>query len=777
MIGQPLPRIEDFRLLTGAGRYVDDVPDDDDLHMFFVRSPVAAGRIKAIDCAAARQAPGVVAVYTARDLASAGVGTLRSAMQVKRSDGSPMLRTDCPLLADGHVQFAGDPIVTIVADTPAAARDAAEMVVLDIDESAAVLDVREAMTPGAPVVWPGAGDNEVFCFQRGDLAAVETAMATASHRIRAEMSVSRVSANPLETRGARSLFDPETGRSTLWTGTQVPHRFAEAMARTIGIEPDDLHLAGIDIGGGFGMRNTTSREGAVVVWAARRLGRPVRWIASRSEGLISDPHGRDRFTTAELALDADYRFLALKVEALGSVGGYVAPNGLISLTQHFSGLTGVYHFPAAHFAIRGVMTNNQQTTPYRGAGRPEATYTIERLIDIAARRLGIDRIELRSRNMLTAEDMPCRTALDFTIDSGDFPAAMHIAQAEADWSGFAARRRDSLARGKLRGRGLAMAIEGAGGPYGNPNGEFAELRFEPGTGTLTAAIGSSDSGQGHRTTFAQLVASDLGLSPSAIAIETGDTDKVRNGFGSVGSRTVISAGTALRVVCQRVIETGRILAAERLGAEPYGIEFRDGIFEIPGTNRNVGLVELAKEHGAVLSVADTIAPEDATFPNACHICEVEVDPATGATDIKRYTVVDDVGTVLNPLLMKGQIHGGIAQGVGQALMEQIVYDESGQLLTGSFMDYAMPRAANFPFIEVLSNPVPTSRNPLGAKGAGEAGTVGGLPVVISAVCDALAELGIEHIDMPATPARVWQAIRDKQVESDAQGAPERPQAL
>jgi carbon-monoxide dehydrogenase large subunit len=758
-IGDPRTRVEDNRLVTGGGRYVDDVRRPDELAMVFLRSPVAAGRIASLDSAAALEMPGVVGVFTGQDLQADGIGVLRSGIKVERPGGDPMLETDCPLLATDHVQFAGDPVAAVVAESRAEALDAAEAIVLEVDEAPAVADVRKAVELGAPVVWPGAPDNIVFRFERGDAEAVDKAFGDAAQTVSLDLEITRVTACPLEPRGALADFDAESGRSTLWMATQVPHRFAAGIASVLGIDKADLHLAGIDIGGGFGMRNATSREGAVAVWVSRKLKRPVRWISTRTEGFESDPQGRDRFTRAELALDADGRFLAVRVTALGNVGGYVATNGLVSLIQHFAGLAGVYDIPAIRFSMTGVLTNTQVTAPYRGAGRPEATYTIERLIDVAARRLGIGRAEIRSRNMLKPEDLPCRTALGFNYDSGDFPKAMALAMDAADWDGFEARRQQSASAGKLRGLGIAMSIEGAGGPYGNPSGEFAELNFD-GDGRLHVLIGSGDSGQGHRTTFAQVAADALQIDPAEIVVETGDTDRIRDGYGSVGSRTVISAGTAVTTIAKRLVEAGKALAAAELGTDADEIDYSDGIYRAAGTNQSIALSELARRHREALTIADVVAPDDATFPNGCHICEVEIDPETGKTDLLGYTVVDDVGTVINPLLMKGQMHGGVTQGIGQAMAERVVYDDNGQLVTGSFMDYAMPRAADTVMFDVRSNPVPTPTNPLGAKGAGEAGTVGALPVMISAVCDALAPLGIEHLDMPATPMRVWQAIRE-----------------
>ncbi len=757
-IGDPRPRVEDARLLAGRGLFVDDIERSDELTMVLVRSLVPAGRIVGIDDEAAGAMPGVAAIWTAADLAADGVGALRSAIKIGRPDGSPMLDTPCPLLASEHVQFAGDPVAMVLAEDRAAALDAAEAVVVDIDARRSLTNVRDAAQPDAPVVWPGAPDNIAFRFERGDRAAVDAAFAAADQVVKVDMDITRVSANPVEPRGVLAVYDPDSGRSTLWTGTQVPHRYAAAIAGVLGIPQSDLHMPAVDIGGGFGMRNTASREAALAVWASRRLERPVRWIAARSEGFLADPHGRDRHTTAELALDEDGKFAAVRVRARAALGGYIAPTGLISVILHIAGIAGVYRIPAIHFAIDGVMTNTQPTTPYRGAGRPEATYTIERLIDVAADKLGLDRREIRARNMLTPAELPCTTALGFHYDCGDFPAALRRACDAADWDGFEARRSASAHAGLLRGIGLAMAIEGAGGPPGIPTGECAEMQFDS-EGRLTVSIGSGDSGQGHRTTFGQIAGGLLGIDPDRIRVLTGDTDLVKDGFGSVGSRTVMAVGTAVDSVARMVIEQGRAIAGAALEADVGDIEFRQGAFWVAGTDRHVTLSELAARNPDDLCARGAAPQDDTTYPNGCHICEVEIDPETGACTLDRYTVVDDVGTVINPLLMKGQIHGGLAQGIGQALMERIVHDDAGQLVTGSFLDYAMPRAGDLPSFDIRSNPVPTSTNPLGAKGAGEAGTVGALPAVVSAVCDALRPCGVTHLDMPATPARIWAAIR------------------
>lgn len=751
--GRHPPRSEDPALLTGAGRFVDDIAAPGALHMVLVRAPVAAGRIAALEVAEAREMPGVAAVYTGADLAAAGVGLLRSSFRFPRPDGGEMTEAPCPVLATDHVHFAGDPVAAVLAETPQQAQDAAEAVVLEIDAAPAAPTLAAALAPDAPRVRPEAPDNRAFRMERGDTAAVEQAFAGAAHVVEAELDVTRAAACPLEPRALLAV--PDDRGVLLRIGSQVGHRYADAIAALVpGLSPGEIRMPRIDIGGGFGMRNSPAREAVLATWACRETGRPLRWTASRSEAMLSDFQGRDRLTRAALALDEDGRFLALRVEAFAALGGYIAPNGLVPAVMHYAGHTGVYEIPAASFAVTGVLTNTQPTVPYRGAGRPEATYTIERLIDIAARRLGLDRAELRRRNLVAPARIPHVTALGFTYDSGDFPRVLDRALAAADWQGRAARRAQAEARGRRHGTGLAMAIEGAGGPYGKPSGEFAELRLTE-AGGLQLLLGTGDSGQGHATAFGALAARLTGVEFEDIAVTVNDTEAVEDGFGSMGSRSAQSAGTALHHVAAELVEKARAVAAELLQVDPGEVEHDAGTFRARASNAALGWAEIARARPG-LSAKGIHAPGDATFPNGCHVCEVELDPETGAVEVTRYVVAEDIGTVLHPALAEGQMHGGIAQGAGQALMERIVHDADGQLLTGSFMDYALPRATDLPLPEVRHCPSLTPSNPLGAKGGGEAGTVGALPAVISAVCDAL---DIAHLDMPASPARVWQALR------------------
>jgi carbon-monoxide dehydrogenase large subunit len=768
-LGAPVRRVEDFRLLRGRGHYTDDHRVADCAHMVLVRSPHAAARIRGIDASAARAIPGVLAVLTGDDLAA--LGPLETSVARQLPGGRPMPRPPYRILATDAARFVGDPVAAVIAETRAAAKDGAEAVVVDWDPLPAVTDAAAALMPGAPAVWPDhAPDNLCFLFTLGDAAAVEAGVAKASHVARLPFRISRVSANPLEPRGAIGMWSEGEGRWTLISGVQIPHKIrSELAAKTLRVPDNQLRLISPDMGGAFGMKGSPTQEHALVLWAARLLDRPVRWVADRTESFLSDFHARDNDSVVELALDAEGNFLALRIRTVANLGAYLAFNTPHSPTNNLGGLAGVYRTPAILAEVRGAFTNTQPTAPYRGAGRPEATYAIERVIDLAADELGLDRVELRRRNLIPREAMPFRTGLVFTYDSGDFAKGMDLALAAADWAGFEARRAEAARRGMLRGIGIANAIEIAAGPFRAPNEEGAGIRFEP-DGGATLLLGSHNHGQGHETAFRQLASSLLGLSFDRVRVVAGDTDLVPHGRGTFGSRSLVVAGTAMTRAAERVIAKGRRIAAHLLEAAEADITFEGGSFRVAGTDRAMRIEAIAaaaytpgklpkgEEMGLAADVV--LTPDEATFPNGCHVAEVEIDPETGVVTLARYVVSDDVGTVINPLLLKGQIHGGVAQGVGQVLGEAILYDEAGQMVTASFMDYRMPRASDLPMMTVESNPVPTAANPLGAKGAGEAGTVGALPVVINAIVDALRPLGIRHIDMPATPERVWRAIRD-----------------
>jgi carbon-monoxide dehydrogenase large subunit len=764
-IGQSITRFEDRRLLQGGGRYLDDVNLPGQAYAVIVRSIHAHARIRGVDIRAALKAPGVVAVLTGADVAKDGLGTMQMTLKRKRPDGSPMFAPPHRGLAQDRVRYVGDPVALVVAETRAQAEDAAELVDVDYEPLPSVTSTAAAV--GGPPVYDECRDNVSNVFEAGDRVATDAALAAAPRVVRRRYVITRVHAQYMEARGALGAWDPIEERYTLHADVQYPHRVRNALATNIFKVPEhQIRVVAGDVGGGFGTKGWQYPEHRLVLWAARKLGRPVKWTCDRREAIPADEHARDNVTEAELALDAEGRFLGLRVRTLANVGAYVSSDrNLLATFSNVVTLVGVYAVPAAHVEVLSVLTNTNSTAPYRGAGRPEATYVIERLIDDAARELGLDRFELRRRNLIPAAAMPYRNALGVTYDCGDFPKSFEDALKLADVAGFPARREASRARGRLRGLGVANAIERAAGAQP----EFAEIRFAP-SGTATVLMGSKNQGQGHETTFKQILHERLGLDPREVRYVDGDTDRVAYGMGTMGSRSTVIGGTALWMAADKVIAKGKKIAAKMLEAAEADLVFADARFAVAGTDRGVTLKEVARaafqppqlppgvEPG--LYETGTFSPRQDTWPNGTHVCEVEIDPETGAVSLDRYALVDDVGTVINPLTLKGQIHGGVAQGVGQALMEQVVYDgESGQLLTATFMDYAMPRADDFCDIVIGSNPVPTKLNPMGAKGAGEAGTVGALPVVLGAVNDALAALGARAVEMPATSERVWQAIQ------------------
>ena len=765
-IGQSVTRFEDVRLLQGEGRYLNDVNLPGQAHAVVLRSPHAHARIRAIDVDRALKAPGVLAVLTGADVERDGLGTMKMTLRRKRPDGTPMFAPPHRGLSQERVRYVGDPIAFVIAETLAQARDAADLVQVDYDPLPSVTSTAAA-GPGSATVWDECPDNVSNVYEAGDKAAVEAAFARAAHVVRRRYVITRVHAQYMEPRGALGVYDPGEDRYTLYADVQYPHRVRNALASMVFQIPEhQIRVIAGDIGGGFGTKGWQYPEHRLVLWAARKLGRPVKWACERHEAIPADEHARDNISDAELALDAEGRFLALRVRTIANLGAYISSDrNLLASFSNVVTLVGVYTIPAAHVQVTGVLSNCNSTAPYRGAGRPEAIYVLERLIDDAARDLGLDRLKLRRMNIIPGSAMPYRTCLGVTYDCGEFEKGMDEALALADVAGFPARREESRRRGKLRGLGIVNAIERAAAP----GLEYAEIRFNP-SGTAMVLMGSKNQGQGHETIFKQIAHEKLGLDPREVRYIDGDTDRVAFGIGSMGSRSTVIGGTALSMAADKLIAKGRKIAARLLEAAEPDIVFADGRFAVKGTDRAVVLKEVARAAFQLDKLPSgmepgfyetgTFSPPADTYPNGCHVCEVEIDAETGEVALVRYTVVDDVGTVINPLTLKGQIHGGIAQGVGQALMEQVVYDpESGQLLTSSFMEYGMPRADTFCDIAVASNTVPTKLNPLGAKGAGEAGTVGALPVVINAVMDALATVGVRDFDMPATSDRVWQAIQ------------------
>jgi carbon-monoxide dehydrogenase large subunit len=757
-LGQSITRVEDLTLVRGAGRYADDVRLANEAHAFFVRSPHAHAAIRRVDAAAARKAPGVLAVLTGADVKADGLGEIPCMIPVTNADGSERGETPRPLLALDRVRHVGDPVALVVADSLARAKDAAELIAIDYDPLPAVTDAYAAAKPGAPLVWPAIKNNVCFDIVNGDAAAVDTAFARAKHVVRLELVNNRLVANPIEPRAALADYDPATARSTLHTPTQGPHVIHGQIADPIlKLGAEKLRVVSGHVGGAFGMKIFLHPEQPLVVWASRKLKRPVRWTGERSETFVADVQGRDNYTIAELALDAGAKFLALRVTNYANMGAYLSNFAPFIPQLVLFVLSSVYRIPAIALSTKGIVTNTVPVDAYRGAGRPEGIYVVERIVDLAARELGLGPDEIRQRNFI--DTFPYLTPVESEYDSGDFPGAMALAMEKADWAGFAARRDAAAKRGKLRGLGLGMYIERCGGG----NGDTVTVKIG-GEGKVTLISGMQDNGQGHLTSFKQVISDKLGIDADAIEVVQGDTDIVPNGLTG-GSRFLAIGGVAAIDAADEAVGKGKETAASLLEAAAADIEYRDGQYRIAGTDRSVSLFAVAKKAKG-LEATHTRNPEKYTYPNGCHIVEVEVDPDTGETRIERYTIVDDFGRTINPLLAEGQIHGGTVQGVGQALLEHGLYDaETGQLLAGSFMDYAVPRADDVPSFDCAFHNVPCTANPLGVKGAGEAGAVASPPAVINAVVDALhGRTGLKHIDMPATREKVWRALRNAPAE-------------
>ncbi|HVX91779.1 MAG TPA: xanthine dehydrogenase family protein molybdopterin-binding subunit [Xanthobacteraceae bacterium] len=765
-IGQPVPREEDPYLVRGAGRYVDDVALVGQARGYVLRSPHSHARIRAIDTGRARELPGVLAILTGRDPEVLALGTQSPRQARKHPDGSPAAGSPQFVLARDEVRYIGDPVAFVVAETLEQAKDAAEAIEVDYESLPAVVLIEEALAPDAPVVSDRNPGNCAFLHERGDRAATEAAFARAAHVVRHRMVISRLTANPMEPRGCLAEYDPREDRYTVRCTVQGPHTTRRVLAEEIFRLPETrFRVVAENVGGGFGMKGAFYAEYALCALAARVVGRPVKWIAERSEGFLADEHCRDNVTDAELALDRDGRFLGLRVRTFANLGAYYnSDRSAGPPTNNIGVLAGTYVIPAIHVEVTGVLTHTMLTGAYRGAGRPEAAYVIETLVDVAARELGIDPAELRRRNTIPVSAMPYRTALVYTYDCGDFLKNLEDCLKRADYAGVEARRKEAARRGQLLGVGVSNTIEASNAG----RIEHAEIRFDP-TGTLTLLVGTHDHGQGHATSFRQIIASKLGVDPSAVKFVYGDTDQTMIGTGTFGSRSTVSAGTALLIAAQKIIAKGTRIAAHLLESGEHDIVFENGRFVVAGTDRSIGVQQVARAAFQPQRLPEGVEPGfyetgtfdggTYTFPNGCHVSEVEIDEETGVVRLVRYTAVDDVGNIINPLLVEGQLHGGIAQGVGQALMERIAYDSSGQLVSGSFMDYAMPRASDFCHFELGENVVPTLTNPLGVKGAGESGTVGSLSSVMNAINDALARIGAPYVQMPATSEKVWRAIR------------------
>jgi len=767
-IGQPVRRAEDRRFLTGRGHYLDDIARPRETHAAMLRSPHAHAYISGIDTAAAAAAPGVIAVLTGADLAADSVGTVPCVSGLTNRDGSPMTMPPRPAIVPDRVRHVGDIVAMVIAESAALARDAADLIEVEYEPLPAVIGTERALAPGQPAVWDDHPDNLSFDWEIGDSAAVERAAAAARHRVSLTLVNNRIVVNSMEPRGAIGEYDDGDENFTLWSSTQGSHFVRNLLAEHVFHIPENrIRVVTRDVGGGFGMKLFLYPEHVLVLWAAKRVGRPVRWLPDRSEAFMSDTQGRDNLVRLDLSLDENLRFTGLAVQLTANMGAYLS-NFAPEIPTMSGGVmySGVYALPAIHVAVKGVYTNTVPVDAYRGAGRPEAAYALERLLDHAARELGVAPDELRRRNFIKPEAMPHATPLGLTYDSGDFARNLTDALTAADAAGFAARRAQSRAHGRYRGLGHAVYIEQSGFP---PD-EFAEMRFDP-AGTVTLLMGSQSSGQGHQTAYAQLASEKLGLPLEKIRVMQGDTDAIAFGRGTGGSRSIPVGGAALMHAADKLIAKGRIIAAHLMEAAEADIAFDDGTFAIAGTDRTVSIEAVARAAfnpaelppGLEPGFAESghFTPPAPTFPNGCHVCEVEVDPDTGHITVERYLVVDDFGQVINPLLLAGQVHGGVAQGIGQAMLERCVYDqETGQLLSGSIVDYSLPRAEDLPDIEFSYNVVPCRTNPLGVKGAGEAGAIGSPPAFMNAVTDALADLGIAGLDMPLTPERVWRAIQN-----------------
>ena len=763
-VGQPVPRAEDPVLLRGEGRYADDVSLPGQAHAVMVRSHLAHGIIRGIDAAAARTMPGVLAVYTAADLARGGVGALPPRQIMNNRDGTPMLTPTHHALPSDKVRHVGEAVAAVVAETVAQAKDAAEAVALDIDPLPAVTEPARADAADAPVLYDEVRQNIGCDFHFGDSAKVEAAFAAAAHVTRLRLRNNRIVVNAMEPRAALAFYDPTRRHFTLHVGCQGVFGFRNYIANVFGIGRDQVRILTERVGGSFGMKQPTYAEYYCILHAARELGRPVKWTDERSGSFVSDSHGRDHDVLAELALDRDGNFLAVRLNGYGNLGAFYGAPGPATRNAVRNTL-GVYKTPLIEVSTKCVFTNTTPVGAYRGAGRPEANYYMERLVETAAREMVIDPVELRRRNHISPEAMPYKAPNGTTYDSGDFTNLLNQALELADWDGFAARKAESRRRSKLRGRGISDYLE----LTGPPGREMGGIRFEA-NGDVTLITGTLDYGQGHWSPFAQVLAARLGVPFRRIKLLQGDSDELIAGGGTGGSKSMMTSGVAIVEAADKCIAAGKEIAAHVLEAAVADIEFRAGRFTIAGTDRSVGIMELAEKIRAglelppslpqSLDIANISEGPPSAFPNGCHIAEVEVDPDTGMVEVAKYSFVNDFGVVINPLLVTGQAHGGIVQGIGQALREATVYDEHGQLLTGSYMDYAMPRADDAPIFESAFHPVPAKTNPLGAKGCGEAGCAGALPSVMNALVDALAEYGVSHIDMPATPERVWRALHE-----------------
>ncbi|WP_322516703.1 xanthine dehydrogenase family protein molybdopterin-binding subunit [Rhodopseudomonas palustris] len=764
-VGQPVRRKEDDTLLRGKGRYTDDCNLPGQLFAVMVRSQHAHGVIRGIDVEAARAMPGVSGVYTGADLAEAGYAPFTCGLPIKNRDGTPLLQTDRPALATDKVRFVGDPVAFVVAKTPAQARDAAEAVELDIEPLPAVTDADEAIKPGAPQLYDHIPNNVALDYHFGDAAAVDAAFASAAHVTTLDIENTRVAAVPMEPRTGLATYDQQNGRYTIQLPTQGVSGNRNTLAKLLGVPADKVRVLTGQVGGSFGMKNISYPEYICILHAAKALGRPVKWTDERSSAFLSDSHGRGQQIRAELALDAEGQFLAIRLGGTGNLGAYITGVAPLPLSLNTGKNIGsVYRTPLLAVDIKCVVTNVTLMGAYRGAGRPEANYFLERLIDRAADEIGIDRLALRKRNFVKPSQLPFTACSGVTYDSGDFGGVFAQALELSDYAGFAKRKRDSRKSGKLRGIAVGSYLE----VTAPPSAELGKIVFEA-DGTVRLITGTLDYGQGHATPFAQVLCAQLGVPFENVRLEQGDSDVVHTGNGTGGSRSITASGQAIVEASQQVIARGKAAASHLLETAEVDIEFEGGRFTVAGTDRSIGIMELAErlreaklpeDVPSSLDVDHVAKGVPSAFPNGCHVAEVEIDPDTGVTRVVRYTAVNDFGVVINPMIVEGQLHGGVAQGIGQALMEKMSYDGDGQPITGSLQDYALPRAEDIPMMAVGDHPVPTKSNPLGTKGCGEAGCAGSLASVVNAVLDALKDVGVTTLDMPLTSEKVWRAIRE-----------------
>jgi carbon-monoxide dehydrogenase large subunit len=779
-IGAAVRRKEDRRFITGKGLYTDDINRPHQLYAHIIRSPLPHARIRGIDAKAALDMLGVVAVLTGRDMADDGVGGLPCGWGINNKDGSPMVEPPHQPLATDTLRYVGDQVAVVLAEERSIARDAAEQVQVDYEELPAVASLAAASAENAPLDWDDAPGNVCFDWEIGDAAATEQAFAGAAHVTSIDLVNSRLIPNAIEPRAGIGEYDSGKDEYTLYTTSQNPHVIRLLMgAYVLGLPEHKLRVVSPDVGGGFGSKIFHYAEEAIITWASRRVNRPVKWTADRSESFMSDAHGRDHISHAELALSKDGDFLGLRVQTKANLGAYLSTFGPSVPTYLYATLlAGTYKTPAIYCEVKAMFSHTVPVDAYRGAGRPEASYLLERLVDRAAREMGIDQAEIRRRNFIPREGFPYQTPVALEYDSGDYHACLENGLELSDYAGFEKRRAESAKKGRLRGIGFSTYIEACGIAPSNVAGalgaraglyEAGTIRVNP-TGSVTVMTGSHSHGQGHETTFAQLVTEALGVDFDSVEVVHGDTGKVPFGMGTYGSRSLAVGGMALMAALEKIKTKSRRIAAHLLEASEADIEFVDGQLRVAGTDRAVSFGDVALAayvpHNYPLDVLEPgleetafYDPKNFTFPAGCHICEVEVDPDTGVVEIDRFTAADDFGRIINPMIVEGQVHGGVTQGIGQALYEQCVYDDNGQLLTGSYLDYCMPKAVNLPNIKVTTNTTLCAHNVLGVKGCGEAGTIGSTPAVINAVVDALSDLGVTDVPIPATPQRVWQAMR------------------